>query len=129
MSLSCCSFIRVAPFPVTNLRQVLAVFVDVLLMFDQLVFELLLQVDALVARPQMLSLPCSGPKKGLPASEPAAFPVCVEGPRTLLLLPGGAEDTAASAKSASGTWRQSGSNRLAQLGTDRSGRLTDWPKS
>ena len=38
-----------APHPVTNLRQVLAVFVDVVLVLDQLVLELLLQVDALVA--------------------------------------------------------------------------------
>jgi len=37
------------------------------------------------------------------------------------------KDTAASAKSASKTWRQSGSNRLARLGTKRSGRLTDCP--
>ena len=40
---------RVAPLPVSNLRHIFAIFVDVLLVLDQLVFELLLQVDALVA--------------------------------------------------------------------------------
>ena len=39
-----------APFPVPNLRQVLAVFIDVFLALDEIVLELLLQVDALVAR-------------------------------------------------------------------------------
>jgi hypothetical protein len=39
----------VAPLLVANLRQVFAVFGDVLLVFDQLAPELLLQVDALVA--------------------------------------------------------------------------------
>src|ERR1700732_3101335 len=37
-----------APLPVADFRQVLAAFVDVLLVLDQLVLELLLQVDALV---------------------------------------------------------------------------------
>src|SRR5579871_4767178 len=41
-----------APFPVPNLRQVLAVLVDVLLVLDQLVLELLLQVDAFFAGPR-----------------------------------------------------------------------------
>ncbi len=39
-----------APLPVANLRQVLAVLADVLLVLDELVLELLLQVDAPVAR-------------------------------------------------------------------------------
>ncbi len=38
-----------SPLPVANLRHVLAVLVDVLLVLDQLVFQLLFQVDALVA--------------------------------------------------------------------------------
>ncbi len=38
------------PFPPPHLRQILAVFVDVLLVLDQLVLELLLQVDAWIAR-------------------------------------------------------------------------------
>src|ERR1039458_9098085 len=37
------------PLPVPDLRQVLTVFINVLLMLDELVLELLLQVDALVA--------------------------------------------------------------------------------
>ena len=37
------------PLPMADFRQVFAVFVDVLLVLDQLVLELLLQVDALVA--------------------------------------------------------------------------------
>ena len=37
------------PFPVADFRHVFAVFIDVLLVLDQLVLELLLQVDALVA--------------------------------------------------------------------------------
>jgi len=39
----------VVPFPVPDFRHVLAVLVDVLLVLDELVLELLLQVDALVA--------------------------------------------------------------------------------
>jgi hypothetical protein len=39
-----------------------------------------------------------------PQANRRPFTVCVEDPRTLLLLPGGAEDTAESAKSASKTW-------------------------
>src|ERR1700674_5164946 len=38
-----------APLPIQNLRQVLAVLVDVLLVLDQLVLELPLHVEALVA--------------------------------------------------------------------------------
>ena len=37
------------PFPVSDFRQVLTVFLDVLLVLDELVLEPLLQVDALVA--------------------------------------------------------------------------------
>ena len=39
----------IAPFPVSDFRQILPVFLDVLLVLDQLVLKLLLQVDALVA--------------------------------------------------------------------------------
>jgi hypothetical protein len=43
------------PFPIPNLRHVLAVLVDVLLVLDQLVLELLLQVGAVVAGLRHLS--------------------------------------------------------------------------
>src|SRR5487761_1405951 len=41
---------RFFPFPVADLRQILAVFVDILLVLNELVLKLLLQVDALGAR-------------------------------------------------------------------------------
>jgi hypothetical protein len=37
------------PHPVANFREILAVFANVLFMLDRLVFELLLQIDSLVA--------------------------------------------------------------------------------
>lgn len=43
------SSFAVAPFPIPNFRQVFAVFINVLLVLDQLVPELLLQVNALIA--------------------------------------------------------------------------------
>jgi hypothetical protein len=36
----------VAPFPVPDFRQVFAVFINVLFVFDQLVLELLFQINA-----------------------------------------------------------------------------------
>ena len=59
------SFPFCAPFPVPNLRQVLAVFIDVFLVLDELVLELLLQVDALVAR---LRQPVDGKRPSSAAS-------------------------------------------------------------
>jgi hypothetical protein len=41
--------VSIAPFPVSDFQQVFAVFVDVLLVLNQLMLELLLQVDSLVA--------------------------------------------------------------------------------
>src|SRR5664279_2523588 len=43
---------RLAPLPVADLGHVFAVLVDVQLVIDELVLELLLQVDALVAGPR-----------------------------------------------------------------------------
>src|SRR5450759_2227370 len=44
-----CSSLLGSPLPVPNLRQILAVRVDVLLVLDELVLELLLQMKALLA--------------------------------------------------------------------------------
>src|SRR5580698_10573995 len=53
MSAAACSnagsLLRGSPLPVANFRHVFTVFIDVLLVLDQLVHELLLQVDPLVA--------------------------------------------------------------------------------
>jgi len=45
-----------APMPMADFRQILAVLVDVLLVLDQLILELLLEVDALVACLRQASL-------------------------------------------------------------------------
>ena len=44
-----------------------------------------------IGRPQMLSMPCFGPKEGLARANRRNPPFVVEGQRTSLLLTGGAE--------------------------------------